>query len=345
MSKQIIAFAPGKMYISGEYAVVHSGHPAIIMSIDQGVFVTISASDTYEIASNKYHGEWHKFSINNHYQMIVDASYDFTYTIYAVETLLQYAMPLVIKPFRIKVKSQLDDAYHQKYGFGSSAAVLVATIMALSDYFSLALSKDHVFKLAVMAQIRQSSASSFGDIACSVYQGTIYYIKGEIDIKQPLSKIIDTPWHGFVIEQLPSIPCLVLVGYSQVSANSIQMVTQVNQYYSHPQFQVFLYQAAHVVNQTKKAIQQMDCQSFTKAIEDYRQLLLTLQQLTKVAIEIPNIELMISLANQAHAVAKTSGAGGGDCVIVFALSFDIINQCQRLWEDHHIEVVNHVKPI
>lgn len=36
--------APGKLYIAGEYAVVETGHPAIIVAIDQFVTVTVKVA-------------------------------------------------------------------------------------------------------------------------------------------------------------------------------------------------------------------------------------------------------------------------------------------------------------
>ena len=33
--------APGKLYIAGEYAVVETGHPAVIAAVDQFVTVTV----------------------------------------------------------------------------------------------------------------------------------------------------------------------------------------------------------------------------------------------------------------------------------------------------------------
>lgn len=47
--------APGKLYIAGEYAVVESGYPAIIVALDQFVTATISPSETIgSIVSEQY---------------------------------------------------------------------------------------------------------------------------------------------------------------------------------------------------------------------------------------------------------------------------------------------------
>ncbi len=36
--------APGKLYIAGEYAVVETGHPAVIAAVDQFVTVTVESA-------------------------------------------------------------------------------------------------------------------------------------------------------------------------------------------------------------------------------------------------------------------------------------------------------------
>ena len=341
MSKKIIAFAPGKMYILGEYAVVHPGHPSILVSLSQGVFVTIDASATCSMTSSKYRDEKFSFSIINQQHVHIKSNYDFSYVKAAIEIVLEYAAPKVVEPFAIHIESQLDNTLLQKYGFGSSAAILVATITAFSDFLSLSLSKEQLFKLAVMAQLKLSSASSFGDIACSVYQGTVYYVKGHLSLQQPLQLMIESTWDGFVIEQLPSLPCSMLIGYSNVSASSTKLVNQVNQYRNHPLFDEFLSDAVKVVNRAKHAVITNNCKHFLLSIDEYRTLLLKLQHLTQVSIEIPIIETMISLAHQSNAVAKTSGAGGGDCVIAFASNKNPLEQCRQRWEINQIEVIDY----
>ena len=49
--------APGKLYIAGEYAVVETGHPAVIAAVDQFVTVTVeSARKVGSIQSAQYSG-------------------------------------------------------------------------------------------------------------------------------------------------------------------------------------------------------------------------------------------------------------------------------------------------
>ncbi|MDN6162329.1 MAG: phosphomevalonate kinase, partial [Atopostipes sp.] len=54
-----------------------------------------------------------------------------------------------------------------------------------------------------------------------------------------------------------------------------------------------------------------------KAIIQNRQALLEMGKQTKLIIETNELKKLINLANNYHAVAKTSGAGGGDSGIAF----------------------------
>ena len=47
--------APGKLYIAGEYAVVENGYPAVLVALDQFVYVSIEKSASLgSIVSKQY---------------------------------------------------------------------------------------------------------------------------------------------------------------------------------------------------------------------------------------------------------------------------------------------------
>lgn len=43
--------APGKLYIAGEYAVVETGHPAVIAAVDQFVTVTVESARKVRVSN------------------------------------------------------------------------------------------------------------------------------------------------------------------------------------------------------------------------------------------------------------------------------------------------------
>ena len=80
-----------------------------------------------------------------------------------------------LKHFHLTIDSNLADNSGQKYGLGSSAAVLVSVVKALNEFYGLELSNLYIYKLAVIANMKLQSLSSCGDIAVSVYSGWLAY--------------------------------------------------------------------------------------------------------------------------------------------------------------------------
>lgn len=76
-----------------------------------------------------------------------------------------------------------------KYGLGSSAAVLVSVVKALNEFYDMQLSNLYIYKLAVISNMRLQSLSSCGDIAVSVYSGWLAYSTFDHDwVKQQMEE-------------------------------------------------------------------------------------------------------------------------------------------------------------
>ena len=80
-----------------------------------------------------------------------------------------------LKHFHLTIDSNLADDSGQKYGLGSSAAVLVSVVKVLNEFYDMQLSNLYIYKLAVIANMKLQSLSSCGDIAVSVYSGWLAY--------------------------------------------------------------------------------------------------------------------------------------------------------------------------
>ncbi len=342
MSKRSCAYAAGKMYLIGEYAVVVPNHPAILVSINKGVNVTIESSDQYAIQSSKFGNQLVYLShINNQVECDDD---NYAYALAAINIVLKTIKQH--EPFKVSVVSELDNAQNKKYGLGSSSAMTVAIIRALNNYFGITRSLQEVFKQSVLAQLHLSAYSSFGDLASSVYGGCIYYKKGSvdwIDINQDVNALIQQKWEGFVIESLPLKTLNNVVGYSGVHASSTDLVHQVFKSRETEEFNDFLKRSIKIVNQCKDAIFYDDISSFFDSIINYQNLLVYLQQISGVAIEIEIIRKMIKSANECKAFAKISGAGGGDCVLAFAYDVETMQNIKEKWQELGAEIIHSIK--
>ena len=94
-----------------------------------------------------------------------------------------------LKHFHLEIDSNLDDASGNKYGLGSSAAVLVSVVKALNEFYDMQLSNLYIYKLAVISNMRLQSLSSCGDIAVSVYSGWLAYSTFDHDwVKQQMEE-------------------------------------------------------------------------------------------------------------------------------------------------------------
>ncbi|WP_225209413.1 phosphomevalonate kinase, partial [Limosilactobacillus fermentum] len=171
----ITAKAPGKLYIAGEYAVVENGYPAILVALNQFVTCTITEAkdEVGQIISRQYHDnslQWRRRGD----QMVVDKRDNpFSYILSAINVTEEFARSLNqrLGIYNIRIDSQLDSQSGKKYGLGSSAAVTVATVKALCEYYQLPVNKEMIFKLSSIAHFDVQGNGSLGDVAASVYGG------------------------------------------------------------------------------------------------------------------------------------------------------------------------------
>jgi phosphomevalonate kinase len=170
----VVASAPGKIVISGEYAVL-DGAPAICMAIDRRARVRVSnaGSDFYTARTSGYvEGEW-KFRIDN------NGSFDWIEDqppAGGLDLLQQiWRIIAVDGPFDIELDTSefFDPASHSKLGLGSSAALTAALVTAL---FGVTGDPGDAEIEAVRAHRRlQQGRGSGADIAVSLRGGIIEY--------------------------------------------------------------------------------------------------------------------------------------------------------------------------
>ncbi|MDU5963296.1 MAG: phosphomevalonate kinase, partial [Dermabacter sp.] len=130
--------APGKLFVAGEYGVVRAGNPAVLIAVDRVVTARVSPvrrAFGVRVASEQW-GEERDYA-----PVIAEApaSEQPREPIFrALDVFVEYYGPL--PALDIHVSSTLDDSDGRKYGFGSSGAVVVATIGATARALNIALS-------------------------------------------------------------------------------------------------------------------------------------------------------------------------------------------------------------
>lgn len=349
----IIAKAPGKLYIAGEYAVVENQYPAVLVALNQFVTCTIRPTSHLEgsITSHQYENmglSWRR----NGDQMVIDRRDNpFVYILSAISVTEEYAKALH-KPlgvYDLTIDSQLDSDSGKKYGLGSSAAVTVATVKALLNYYAIPASKEVIFKLASIAHFTIQGNGSLGDVAASVYGGWIAYRSFDrawlANQRQrcTLVDLISQTWPGLEIESL-IVPneLQLMIGWTGKPASTSHLVDKIDAFHQiHPeQYQEFLENSRQCVERMVDGFHRQDIATIQNELRNNRLLLQSLAIQSEVQIETPLLQQLCQIAEQFKGAAKTSGAGGGDCGIAILSHPKDRSRLTAAWQAAGIEPLN-----
>lgn len=161
-------FAPGKIILSGEHAVVY-GHPALVSSLSFGVEVWISDN---EAQLNQTIKAWEDRQIQAG-QPFDDLSKLDPTTLAAYSAYLDYVRTLLTSVWQQDLSSLYFRVHSSlSKGLGSSAAVAVALVKGLAEYLSIQITDQEIIRLAREIEHFAHGRSSGVDPAAIVYGGT-----------------------------------------------------------------------------------------------------------------------------------------------------------------------------
>ena len=340
--------APGKLFIAGEYAVVEPGFPAVLIAVNRFMTVQITPQQTaghlisQEFASGEY--RWQRETDG---KLIVAGNPEgFEYVLAAIELVEQYALEqgVGLQYYDLTIINQLIDTSGNKYGLGSSAALTVATVRALNQLYQLQLDLMQQFKLAAIAHLAIQGNGSCGDIASSCFGGWIAFATFDavwLQEKQQiwsLTALLAANWPNLMIKSLKIPTNLhVLIGWTGTPASTSDLVDQVQQSGKNQTEKVILYQlfleaSKACVEELLHAFDEGNTEEAKAAISRNREILRGLTNITGVTIETTLLEQLCDIAESYGGAAKSSGAGGGDCGIVFADETTEISKIINTWE-------------
>jgi len=270
-TNSIIASAPGKLMLFGEHAVVYD-RPCIVTAVSSRIKVTIG-----------YTGE--RFTIDAPHCQDV--------------RFVQEAVHIFQQKFKVGNGLQIktESEFSCQYGFGSSSAVTVATLFALSKIFNINLTKRDIFDLGYKTSFNIQGVGSGFDIGAAVYGGTIYFVTG-----------------GKIIEPLKIGELPLVVGYSGLKADTPTLVKnikyQISNVKSKSKILKLFEEIEIIVNQAKTYLIEGNWQEVGKLMSKNHALL------QKLGVSTEKLDKMCNAALDAGGYgAKLSGAGGGDCMI------------------------------
>lgn len=309
-NKVVEAQACGKIYIAGEYAVV-LGSPAIIAPVWKYVNIKLEHSDKYYLKSYKYHQDFQEINLDSNRN-------DSIYIVETIKWFRRYLIELDKKEefLKIEITSNLDLNENLKFGFGSSAAIIIGLLKGLFNYYNLEYSKQQLYKAGVMVQRAVNPNTSYGDLACIAYESVIYYRKFDSVVNDLLDsnsiiKCINSNWKSLEIEELEFRNQFLIV-HTMKTASSYNFVKSIYNYKNDSRLINFISNSEKYVNKLKEGNNNL--------IEVIRKLdynLKDLEKIIKTTLVIPEMNKINKLVRELNGSMKFSGAGGGDCVICF----------------------------
>jgi phosphomevalonate kinase len=336
--------APGKLYIAGEYAVVSPGQPAVLIAVDRCITVRLTESEgSGHIRSSEYGQAPLVWRREENGEAIVLEHRPTDYVLSAISTVeeLRAARGAAPRYFDLDISSELDDTDGRKFGLGSSAAVTVATIAALNEFYELGLNPTERFKLALLATIAVSPKASGGDLAASTFGGWIRYsspdraaLHAHREEHGVVSALESSDWAGSSARRItPPSTLDLLVGWTGSPASTEHLVKRVHKpgtsattgtnapaaADANPRpFASFTAESHSLVDDLVTAFDDDDAERSLQTIGKARTLLQRLGFTSGSLIETETLRRLCEIAEDHGAAAKPSGAGGGDCGIALA---------------------------
>ncbi|MCW8384203.1 phosphomevalonate kinase [Streptomyces justiciae] len=339
--RSVVRRAPGKLFVAGEYAVVEPGSPAILVAVDRYITVTVSGSAepgvvvTSDLSPRPVRHHWHD-------GLLAGGEGGSAHVVAAIETvgalLAERGLPL--HPLSVLITSTLHED-GRKYGLGSSGAVTVATVASVAAYCGVELTREELFRLALIATARIDPKGSGGDLAASVWGGWIAYQAPDREqvlaqvLRHGVEETLRAPWPGFAVRRLPPPAGLVLeVGWTGNPASTKSLVAGLHRrtWRGTSSHQKFVATTADFVQAAIGALEDGDGPGLLEQLRRARQELARLDDEVGLGIFTPELTALADAAEAVGGAAKPSGAGGGDCGIALldaAAPHDIAHVRQR----------------
>ena len=330
--------APGKLYITGEYAVVEPGGAAVLAAVDRYITVRLSEGTSVGRVRSSAYGqnplEWVR-DTNSGRIVLEHQPYDYVFAAITAVEELRSVRGLTPRYYDLDIGSELNDVSGRKFGLGSSAAVTVAVIDALDRFYDLGLTTTQRFKLALLATIEVAPNASGGDLAASTFGGWVLYCspdRARLRAHRAQHGVVATmddsaQWAGSGVSHVPHPDdLLLLVGWTGSPASTERLVEQVrvpgeqrsaDERRTLVPYDTFAVDSRACVDELVAAFEAGGADALP-VLTRVRGQLQRLSASSGVLIETDQLRTLCDIAEAHGAAGKPSGAGGGDCGVVLA---------------------------
>ena len=317
----------GKLYWAGEYAILVSGQLALIKAIPIYMTAEIKASDVYRLYSDMF-----SYSVD----LRPDSSYALIQETVAIVEEYLTAQGVELQPFSLDIRGKMERE-GKKFGLGSSGSVVVLVIKAMLTFYERLADRELLFKLASAVLLKRGDNGSMGDIACIVSEDLVLYQSFDREKvaqwleKEDLPTVLARDW-GFSIRSVePALKFAFLVGWTKEVAVSSHMVKQIKDNMNAS----FLQASKETVANLVKALEVGQEETIIDLLGQASRLLEGLSS----DIYTPSLRQLKDASRDLKAVAKSSGAGGGDCGIALSFGQDSTTLLKKRWANLGIELL------
>jgi len=356
--EKIHVSAPGKLVLSGEWAILEPGNPGLIAAVNKRVHVEIEPSDEITISIDDFNIKNFKADFDGNelkwrQEPTEEEAKGLMFTKGAVETILKYLGEGNWKPFKIHSWGELsqvtlESGETKKIGFGSSAASVVALTSAILKLHNHDIeskeAKDKIYKLSALTHyLAQGKVGSAFDVAASTYGGVFVYQRFDpkwlieyMESGKSVKEAAETEWSSFKAEPM-EIPegFNLTIGWTKDSASTSAMVKQLNIWAADnkDEYKRLYDQIANLVRELIPEWKNKNKENIIQLLRKNENILKELGEKSGVNIETPELKQLSDLANTTGAAGKLSGAGGGDCGIAVSFDVEIAERTKRSWEE------------
>lgn len=276
---KIISTAPGKLILFGEHASSR-GKPSIVFAVNRRMDAILTQMDLFE----------KKIVLSSNEMNVIKAEYPtekLDLVSKTIETFLQETGS-PIESFEIDYFSKIPA------GFGSSAAVIAATLGVLDSFYNTKLKKHSLLKMGIKINQSIKGYGSGLDIAASIYGGILLYQFG----KEP--------------KYLTNGNLNLVIGNTGIKVKSGPIVKTVRIFEKKNPIEAkrIFDEIEDLVIKAELAIRNSDYKKLGIYMNQNQQLL------RELGVSSPILEKLITISIENGALgAKLSGAGKGDNMI------------------------------
>ena len=316
------ASAPGKLFIVGEYAVLH-GAPAIVLAVDIRAQAEVSKIDgAVSILVDPITGEEFRFKAHRQHglEWLGVTPIESGRIPQAVLATFLDELPDFGHLPALRISMNTDAFYKRvgpesrKLGLGSSAAVLVALVGAFFDALSMPIDIPGISRFCYAAHRSfQGGQGSGVDIAAAIHGGVLSNRMNKDD--EDLS-IVDLVWPN----------CLIIVPvWSGESASTVELLSMFDAYCSQnpDSFGRHMRQLQDHAEQVSTAWLNQSVDDILVNLDGYQTALRKLDSEAGIGIVTDAHEQFRKISERHGAFYKTSGAGGGDFGFAFTKSREV----------------------